>query len=103
MCTRAGGCGLEFVVAGGRLWAKSAAEWRNSLRLSPYTHPTGPELMQMEPHDAVDKLRLTLKVLGTLKSYYFEYKGGWLSFEGFLGLHPPSFSVHCIDCDCLTA
>ena len=30
--------------------------------------------MQMEPHDAVEKLRLTLKVLGSLKSYFFEYK-----------------------------
>ena len=31
--------------------------------------------MQLEPQEAVDKLRLTLKVLGTFKSYYFEYKG----------------------------
>lgn len=28
----------------------------------------------MEPHAAVDKLRLVLKVLGTFKSYYLEYK-----------------------------
>lgn len=37
--------------------------------------------MQMEPHDAVEKLRLTLKVLGTLKSYYYEYKGGCGALE----------------------
>ncbi|KAK9808985.1 hypothetical protein WJX72_007373 [[Myrmecia] bisecta] len=34
----------------------------------------GAELMQMEPSEAVEKLRLTLKILGTFKSYYFEYK-----------------------------
>lgn len=37
--------------------------------------PAGPELLQMEPGDAVDKLRSTLRVLGTFKSYYFEYRG----------------------------
>ena len=30
--------------------------------------------MQMEPAEAVDKLHLVLKVLGTFKSYYLEYK-----------------------------
>jgi dynein heavy chain len=30
--------------------------------------------MQMEPQDAAEKLRLVLKVLGTFKSYYLEYK-----------------------------
>lgn len=48
-----------------------------ALTLHIATHvPAGPELMQLEPHDAVEKLRLTLKVLGALKSYFFEYKGG---------------------------
>ena len=28
----------------------------------------------MEPHEAVDKLRLVLKALGTFKSYFLEYK-----------------------------
>lgn len=30
--------------------------------------------MQMEPHDAAEKLRVILRVLGTFKSYYLEYK-----------------------------
>ena len=30
--------------------------------------------MQMEPQDAAEKLRLVLKVLGTFKSCYLEYK-----------------------------
>ena len=35
--------------------------------------------MQMEPQEAVDKLRLTLKVLGTFKSFYFDYKSRSMS------------------------
>lgn len=35
---------------------------------------TGPELMQQEPQEAAEKLRLVLKVLGTFKSYFLEYK-----------------------------
>ncbi len=34
----------------------------------------GSDLIQMEPGEAVDKLRLTLRVLGTFKNYYFEYR-----------------------------
>ena len=34
----------------------------------------GPELMQMEPQEAVDKLRQTVRVLTTFKSYYFDNK-----------------------------
>lgn len=34
----------------------------------------GPELLQMDPNEAVDKLRLALKVLGSFKSFYFAYK-----------------------------
>lgn len=30
--------------------------------------------MQLEPQEAAEKLRLVLKVLGTFKSYYLEYK-----------------------------
>lgn len=34
----------------------------------------GPDLMQMEPQEAVDKLRLTARVLIAFKSYYFDNK-----------------------------
>jgi dynein heavy chain len=34
----------------------------------------GGELIQMEPAEAVDKLRLTLRILGAFKNYYFEYR-----------------------------
>lgn len=34
----------------------------------------GPELMHQEPQEAAEKLRLVLKVLGTFKSYFLEYK-----------------------------
>jgi len=34
----------------------------------------GAELLQMDPTDACDKLRMTLKVLGSFKSQYFTYK-----------------------------
>lgn len=34
----------------------------------------GSDLIQMEPSEAVDKLRMTLRVLGTFKNYYFEYR-----------------------------
>ena len=34
----------------------------------------GPDLMQMEPQEAVDKLRLTVRVLTAFKSYYFDNK-----------------------------
>lgn len=33
----------------------------------------------MDPTEAVDKLRLVLKVLGTFKSYYFDYKSRTIS------------------------
>ncbi|GBF97683.1 flagellar outer dynein arm heavy chain beta [Raphidocelis subcapitata] len=35
----------------------------------------GQELLRADPSEAVDKLRLTLKVLGAFKSYYFAYRG----------------------------
>lgn len=34
----------------------------------------GTELMQMEPQEAVDKLRVTVRVLTAFKSYYFDNK-----------------------------
>lgn len=34
----------------------------------------GAELLHMEPDEACDKLRTTLKVLGSFKSQYFAYK-----------------------------
>eukprot|EP00878_Enallax_costatus_P014708 GHUV01015385.1.p1 GENE.GHUV01015385.1~~GHUV01015385.1.p1 ORF type:complete len:890 (+),score=327.73 GHUV01015385.1:1824-4493(+) len=34
----------------------------------------GAELLHMEPDEACDKLRMTLKVLGSFKSHYFAYK-----------------------------
>lgn len=34
----------------------------------------GTELIQAEPSEAVDKLRLTLRILGAFKNYYFEYR-----------------------------
>lgn len=34
----------------------------------------GHELLQMDPNEACDKLRTTLKVLGSFKSHYFTYK-----------------------------
>ncbi|GAX83887.1 hypothetical protein CEUSTIGMA_g11312.t1, partial [Chlamydomonas eustigma] len=35
----------------------------------------GPELIQMEPAEAVDKLRLAIRVLANFKQFYFEYRG----------------------------
>lgn len=40
---------------------------------------TGSEVMQMEPQQAADKLRLVLKVLGSFKSYFLLYKGKSMS------------------------
>ena len=34
----------------------------------------GEDIMEMEPHEAVDKLRTTVKILGAFKSYYNDYK-----------------------------
>lgn len=34
----------------------------------------GEELVQMEAQEAVDKLRIMVKVLGTFKAQYFDYK-----------------------------
>jgi dynein heavy chain len=34
----------------------------------------GAELLQMDPTDACDKLRTTLKILGSFKLQYFTYK-----------------------------
>ena len=35
----------------------------------------GPELIQMEPGEAVEKLRLAIRVLANFKQFYFEYRG----------------------------
>eukprot|EP00891_Asterochloris_glomerata_P002883 jgi/Astpho2/2883/Aster-01037 len=51
----------------------------NDLIMQACKFTPGPELMQMEPQEAVDKLRLTLKVLGTFKSFYFDYKSRSMS------------------------
>ena len=34
----------------------------------------GPELIQMEPGEAVEKLRLAIRVLANFKQFYFEYR-----------------------------
>ena len=34
----------------------------------------GPELLRMDLSEACDKLRLTLKVLGSFKGFYFSYR-----------------------------
>ena len=34
----------------------------------------GDEILQMDPNEAAENLKTTLKVLGTFKSYYFDYK-----------------------------
>ncbi len=34
----------------------------------------GSEIIAAEPSEAVDKLRLTLRVMGAFKNYYFEYR-----------------------------
>ena len=34
----------------------------------------GSELIMMDATEAVEKLRLTLRVLGAFKNYYFEYR-----------------------------
>lgn len=34
----------------------------------------GEELIQMEPNEGIEKLRMMLKVLGAFKSHYFDYK-----------------------------
>lgn len=43
-------------------------------RLQAHRFIPGPELLRMEPGEACDKLRLTLKVLGSFKAYYFSYR-----------------------------
>ena len=40
----------------------------------PLSSSAGPELAQLDPQEAADRLRLVLKVLGTFKSTYLEYK-----------------------------
>jgi dynein heavy chain len=47
----------------------------NDLIMQACKYVPGDEIMEMEPQEAVDKLRMTLKILGTFKSYYFDYKG----------------------------
>ena len=42
--------------------------------LQAYRFVPGSELITMEPAEAVEKLRLTLRVLGAFKTFYFEYR-----------------------------
>ncbi|PNW78281.1 hypothetical protein CHLRE_09g403800v5 [Chlamydomonas reinhardtii] len=46
----------------------------NDLIMQACKYVPGSDLIQMEPSEAVDKLRMTLRVLGTFKNYYFEYR-----------------------------
>eukprot|EP00899_Mesostigma_viride_P009330 jgi/Mesvir1/18399/Mv14277-RA.1 len=46
----------------------------NDLIRQACNYTNGEEIFKMEPQEAVDKLKLTLKVCGTFKSYYFDYK-----------------------------
>ncbi|KAI8473051.1 MAG: flagellar outer dynein arm heavy chain beta [Monoraphidium minutum] len=46
----------------------------NDLIAQAHRFVPGPELLRMEPGEAVNKLRLALKVLGTFKAYYFSYR-----------------------------
>ena len=46
----------------------------NDLIMQACKYVPGEEIMGMEPQEAVDKLRMTLKILGTFKSYFFDYK-----------------------------
>eukprot|EP00951_Prasinocladus_malaysianus_P027610 scaffold248621_cov41-Prasinocladus_malaysianus.AAC.2 len=50
----------------------------NDLIMQACKYVPGDEIMGMEAQEAVDKLRMTLKVLGTFKSYFFDYKV-WLN------------------------
>ena len=58
-------------------WAQSPAV-RRSLVLRPPHQANkfipGPELIQMEPAEAVEKLRLAIRVLANFKQFYFEYR-----------------------------
>ncbi|KAL6747291.1 flagellar outer dynein arm heavy chain beta [Haematococcus lacustris] len=49
-------------------------EMCNDLIMQACKYVPGSELLQTEPSEAVDKLRLTLRVLGAFKNYYFEYR-----------------------------
>ncbi|DBB00313.1 TPA: Dynein beta chain, flagellar outer arm [Trebouxia sp. C0004] len=49
-------------------------EMCNDLIMQACKFVPGPELMQMEPQEAVDKLRQTVRVLSAFKSYYFDNK-----------------------------
>lgn len=66
----------------------------------------GPELLQMDPTEACDKLRVTLKVLGTFKSFYFAYKttsavevphNPWKFQNGVLFSRLDAFMERCYD------
>lgn len=46
----------------------------NDLIMQACKYVPGSELVQMEPSEAVDKLRLTIRVLQCFKNYYFEYR-----------------------------
>lgn len=46
----------------------------NSLIMQACKFVPGSELIQMEPAEAVDKLRLTLRIIGAFKNFYFEYR-----------------------------
>ena len=46
----------------------------NDLIMQSQKFVVGEEIFQVEPPEAVEKLKTTLKVCGTFKSYYFDYK-----------------------------
>ncbi|KAF6247881.1 dynein heavy chain, N-terminal region 1-domain-containing protein, partial [Scenedesmus sp. NREL 46B-D3] len=46
----------------------------NDLIMQARKYIPGAELLQMDPNEACDKLRIALKVLGSFKSHYFAYK-----------------------------
>jgi len=48
--------------------------WCHALLLQACKFVPGSELIMMEAAEAVEKLRLTLRILGAFKNYYFEYR-----------------------------
>ena len=46
----------------------------NDLIMQACKYVDGSEILQVEPQEAVDKLKATLKICGTFKSFYFDYK-----------------------------
>ena len=46
----------------------------NDLIMQACKYVDGSEILQVEPQEAVDKLKATLRICGTFKSFYFDYK-----------------------------